>query len=235
MKRILVVEDERTIRDFIVVNLQRGGYEVVEADNGEVAIEIYNSSEVDFDVVLLDLMMPKVGGLEVCRHIRKLNQSVGIIILTAKTQEKDKIEGLVTGADDYITKPFSTTELMARVDAVYRRVKIAKTSDVTAQNPSLLISGQFVLNIRNRTLEKNGSLIELTQVEFQILEYFFKNLGAALSRTSILTTVWGHEYIGEEKIVDVNIRRLRMKVETESSNPKCLVTIWGIGYKWIGQ
>ena len=152
-------------------------------------------------------------------------------MLTAKTQEMDKITGLMTGADDYVTKPFSPSELVARVDAIYRRVAMNNTGKGTASDTITL--GEFKLNVRSRTLTKNGVFIELTQVEFQMMEYFFTNAGAALSRTAILNRVWGDEYFGEEKIVDVNIRRLRMKVEDEPSNPQHLITIWGIGYKWL--
>ena len=233
MKRVLVAEDEASIRDFIVINLKRSGYEVVEAEDGEQALNEYNAFGGEFDVVLLDIMMPRVDGLEVCKQLRSLSQNLGIIILTAKTQEMDKVTGLLMGADDYVTKPFSPSELMARVDAVYRRVELNADSLNKGNGESVLVSGDFVLNLRNRTLAQSGRLIELTQVEFQIMEYFFTNPGAALSRTAILSKVWGDEYIGEEKIVDVNIRRLRMKVELEPSMPKHLITIWGIGYKWI--
>lgn len=233
MKRVLVAEDEASIRDFIVINLQRSGYEVVEAENGEQAINEYNAFGGEFDVALLDIMMPVIDGLEVCKQLRNLNKNLGIIILTAKTQEMDKVTGLLMGADDYVTKPFSPSELMARVDAVYRRVAMNNDSVVNENEENILVSGDFVLSLRNRTLTKNGRMIELTQVEFQIIEYFFSNPAAALSRTDILRRIWGDEYIGEEKIVDVNIRRLRMKIEIEPSNPKHLITIWGIGYKWI--
>ena len=152
-------------------------------------------------------------------------------MLTAKTQEMDKITGLMTGADDYVTKPFSPSELVARVDAVYRRVALAQMRSDNKFKEELR-SGEFILNMRNRTLLKRGELVELTQVEFQIMEYFFSNPSAALSRTDILTHVWGEDYVGEEKIVDVNIRRLRMKVEDEPSVPKHILTVWGLGYKW---
>lgn len=233
MKRVLVAEDEAAIRDFIVINLQRSGYDVVEAEDGEKALMEYNSYNGEFSVVLLDIMMPGIDGLEVCKQLRQISKNLGIIMLTAKTQEMDKVTGLLMGADDYVIKPFSPSELMARVDAVYRRVEINSNSKSITKNDGILVSGEFVLNLRNRTLEKGNRLIELTQVEFQITEYFFKNPGAALSRTAILSKVWGDEYIGEEKIVDVNIRRLRMKIESEPSAPKYLITIWGIGYKWI--
>lgn len=234
MKRIIVAEDETAIREFVVINLQRGGYEVIEADNGEAALLEYVASEFSVDVVILDIMMPVMDGLEVCKKIRELSDTVGIILLTAKTQESDKVNGLMIGADDYITKPFSISELMARVDSLCRRVEINSRLPKNQSGMNSIVSGDFTLNLRNRTLEKCGTSIELTQVEFQILEYFFINPGAALSRTSILNRVWGSEYVGEEKIVDVNVRRLRIKIETEPSNPKHLITIWGIGYKWLG-
>ncbi len=231
MKRVLIAEDESAIRDFIVINLRRGGYDVVEAEDGARALELYDAYDGDIDVALLDVMMPNVDGLEVCKTLRTKNNNIGIIMLTAKTQEMDKITGLMMGADDYVTKPFSPTELVARVDAIYRRVAMN-----TVKKPAVvdvIELGEFKLNLRSRTLTKNGRYIELTQVEFQMMEYFFTNPGAALSRTDILNKVWGSEYFGEEKIVDVNIRRLRMKIEEEPSVPKHLTTIWGIGYKWV--
>ncbi len=231
MKRVLIAEDEAAIREFIVINLKRGGYEVLEAEDGAQALELYEANGGDVDVALLDVMMPNVDGLEVCKKLRTQNNNIGIIMLTAKTQEMDKITGLMMGADDYVTKPFSPSELVARVDAIYRRVAM-NSSRKTASVDAIEL-GEFKLNLRSRTLTKNGRYIELTQVEFQMMEYFFTNPGAALSRTDILNKVWGSEYFGEEKIVDVNIRRLRMKVEEEPSAPRHLTTIWGIGYKWI--
>ncbi len=230
MKKILVVEDEDAIREFVVINLQRGGYDVVEATCGEDALKIYEEDD-SFDVVILDIMMPGVDGITVCKTLRKKNSTLGIIMLTAKTQEMDKVTGLMMGADDYITKPFSPSELVARVDSVYRRVAL---SAMRSENKfkEKIKSGEFTLNMRNRTLLKNDKLIELTQVEFQILEYFFSNPSTALNRTDILTHVWGKEHAGEEKIVDVNIRRIRMKIEDDPSIPRHIVTVWGLGYKW---
>ena len=176
-------------------------------------------------------MMPGIDGLTVCKELRKKSGNLGIIMLTAKTQEMDKVTGLMLGADDYVTKPFSPSELVARVDSLYRRVAIAEMREENNFQEEL-VSGDFVLNLRNRALKKKGRMIELTQVEFQIMEYFFRNPGVALDRTNILTHVWGEAYYGEEKIVDVNIRRLRMKIEDEPSNPKHIVTVWGLGYKW---
>ncbi len=191
------------------------------------------SDESAYDVAVLDIMMPELDGLTVCKELRKRSSDLGIIMLSAKTQEMDKVTGLLFGADDYVTKPFSPSELMARVDAVYRRVEMTRGFRKNDTTGDAIILDEFELNLRNRTLAKNGELIELTQVEFQIIEHFFKNPNAALSRTEILKTVWGANYFGDEKIVDVNIRRLRMKIETNPSNPTRLVTIWGLGYKWI--
>lgn len=232
MKRILVAEDEQTIREFVVINLKRAGYEVTEAENGEQALEIYKRENGTFDLAVLDIMMPgQYDGLAVCRELRRQNSLLGIIMLTAKTQEMDKVSGLMMGADDYVTKPFSPSELVARVDAVYRRVALAEMRNENNFQEEIR-SGDFSLNLRNRALMKRGKPIELTQVEFQIMEYFFSNPAKALDRSDILTHVWGDAYYGEEKIVDVNIRRLRMKVEDEPSNPKHIVTVWGLGYKW---
>lgn len=234
MKRILIAEDETAIRDFIVINLRRSGYDVVEAENGRQAIEKYDECDGDFDVALLDIMMPELDGLEVCKYLRQKSSTIGIIMLTAKSQEMDKVTGLLVGADDYVIKPFSPSELMARVDAIYRRVSVNKEiSDKNKGSGDILTSGEFTLNMRTRSLNKSGEEIELTQVEFQIMEYVMRNPDVPLSRLDILEYVWGTDYYGDEKVVDVNIRRLRMKVEEDSSAPEHLVTVWGLGYKWI--
>ena len=233
MKKVLVAEDEESIREFIVINLTRSGYDVEQAENGAVALDLFSRDEASFDVAILDIMMPEVDGLTVCKELRKRSSDLGIIMLSAKTQGMDKVTGLLVGADDYVTKPFSPSELMARVDAVYRRVEMTRGFRKSDASLDVITLDEFELNLRNRTLSKAGKLIELTQVEFQIIEYFFKNPNAALSRTNILKQVWGDNYYGDEKIVDVNIRRLRMKVEDNPSSPTRLVTIWGLGYKWI--
>ncbi|MCH5315212.1 MAG: response regulator transcription factor [Eubacterium sp.] len=232
MKKVLVAEDEESIREFIVINLTRSGYEVEQAENGVVALEKFRKDENGFDIAILDIMMPELDGLAVCKELRKHSADLGIIMLSAKTQEMDKVTGLLFGADDYVTKPFSPSELMARVDAVYRRVEMTRGFRKNDTTGDSIVLDEFELNLRNRTLSKNNELIELTQVEFQIIEYFFRNPNAALSRSDILKTVWGANYFGDEKIVDVNVRRLRMKIEENPSNPTRLITIWGLGYKW---
>ena len=179
-------------------------------------------------------MMPLKDGLEVCKYLRAKSSKIGIIMLTAKTQEMDKVTGLLVGADDYVTKPFSPSELMARVDAVYRRVSIMNENEKAAvANPDITTVGDFSLDYRDRILYKNGSPIELTQIEFQLLDYLFKNPDVTLSRSDILNKVWGDGYFVDDKVVDVNIHRLRNKVEDEPTQPKHLITIWGRGYKWI--
>ena len=227
-----MAEDEQNIREFVVINLQRAGYRTVEAETGDQALELYDREGGDFDVAVLDIMMPgSHDGLAVCKELRRRNSSIGIIMLSAKTQEMDKVSGLMMGADDYVTKPFSPSELVARVDAVYRRVALASDKREGAVRDEL-VSGEFCLNLRNRSFLKGSRPIDLTQVEFQIMEYFFSHPGVALNRGDILKHVWGPSYVGEEKIVDVNIRRLRMKVEDEPSSPKHIVTVWGLGYRW---
>ncbi len=226
MKKILVLEDESSIRSFVVINLRRSGYEPIEAASGEEAFEQLKKNP-DIKVALLDIMLPDTDGFEVCRRIRATDSKMGIIMLTARTQEMDKVTGLMTGADDYVTKPFSSAELTARIDALYRRV-----GGETGEDTGELVRGIFRLNTRNRTLEKNGERIRLTQVEYSIVKLFMDNPGKALSREEILSAVWGRNYVGDLKIVDVNIRRLRIKVEDDPTNPSYITTVWGYGYKW---
>ena len=232
MKRILIVEDETAIREFEAINLKRVGYSTVEAGSGEEALDIYDNDTEGFDIALLDISMPGMDGFALCKELRARSETLGIIMLTARTQEMDKISGLMLGADDYVTKPFSPTELLARVDSLYRRVEIQAKKSRSQDLLDGITLGKFTLDIRRRTLLKSGFPIELTQVEFQMIEYFFNNPDVALDRKDILKKVWGTNYYGEEKIVDVNMRRLRKKVEDDPSDPKHLLTVWGTGYKW---
>ncbi|HCC01011.1 MAG TPA: DNA-binding response regulator [Ruminococcaceae bacterium] len=227
---ILAVEDEQAIRDFITINLKRSGYEVLEAGSGEEALSVYDDHRNEIQIVLLDIMLPGMDGFAVCRKLREQNKTVGIIMLTARTQEMDKVGGLMLGADDYVTKPFSPSELMARVDALSRRLHLEEGTSVEEEDT--VTSGEFVLNMKSRTFSRAGQPIILTQMEYQIMKYFMENPDTALSRSDILNHVWGENYFGELKIVDVNIRRLRMKVEENPSTPKHLLTVWGYGYKW---
>ncbi len=232
MRKILIVEDERAIREFEVINLNRIGYETEEADSGEKALEIFERDPESFDIALLDVMLPGIDGMEVCRKLRARSPEMGIIMLTAKTMEIDKVNGLMQGADDYITKPFSPAELNARVDALYRKVEALKQKGGRPDGERV-VSGEFELDTRRRTLKKNGKTIDLTQIEYQIAEYFFSNPETTLTRDDILKRVWGEMFYGDDKIVDVNIRRLRIKIEDDPSNPKHLVTVWGSGYRWV--
>ncbi len=226
MKKILIMEDEENIRSFVVINLKRAGYETIEAATGQEALDKIQENP-DIGVAILDIMLPDIDGFEVCRRIRANNKQMGIIMLTARTQEMDKITGLMNGADDYVTKPFSPAELTARIDALYRRLGGDTMADM-----ELLKQGPFVMNTRNHTLEKSGNRVRLTQVEYAILKLFMHNPGRALSREDILSAVWGRDYEGELKIVDVNIRRLRIKIEDDTANPTFITTVWGFGYKW---
>jgi len=226
MKKVLILEDELNIRSFVVINLRRAGYDAIEAATGQEALEKLQSNP-DIGVAILDVMLPDIDGFEVCRNIRTTNKQIGIIMLTARTAEMDKVTGLMTGADDYMTKPFSPAELTARIDALYRRIGSSPSDNVEE-----LRQGPFTLNIRNRTLDKAGVRIKLTQVEYAIMKLFMQNPGRALSREDILSSVWGRDYDGELKIVDVNIRRLRIKIEDDTANPVYVTTVWGFGYKW---
>lgn len=226
MKRVLVVEDETSIREMIALNLRMNGMEAVEAESAEQALALLQAGP-PCDAALLDVMLPGMNGFSLCEAIRRTDSAIGIIILSAKSQEADKIRGLSIGADDYMTKPFSVSELIARVEALCRRV-----SRTAPEPEGRLVSGAFILDENSRVLLKNGAPIDLTQVEFQIMELFLQNPGTALAREKILKGVWGENYYGDVKIVDVNIRRLRMKVEDEPSSPKHILTVWGYGYRW---
>ena len=226
MKRVLVVEDEASIREMVALNLKMAGWEVVEAPSAERALELMHHGE-ECDAALLDIMLPGMDGLSLCETIRRENNEIGIIIVSS-----DKIRGLSIGADDYITKPFSVSELVARLEALTRRIKRGGVPAKPAGEQEQLISGPFVLDEKSRMLYKNGTAIDLTQVEFQIMELFFRNPGTALVREKILEGVWGKNYFGDVKIVDVNIRRLRMKIEDEPSSPQHILTVWGYGYRW---
>ena len=224
-KTVLIVEDERAIVEILKFNLKREGYETLEALDGQTGLQLAQTE--DPDLILLDVMLPKMSGFDICKTLRAERRATPIIMLTAREEEMDKVFGLETGADDYMTKPFSPAELTARIDALYRRIDSDGSS-----NQIELKHGPFVLNTRNRTLDKEGRRIKLTQVEYAIVKLFMQNPGRALSREDILAAVWGRDYDGELKIVDVNIRRLRIKIEDDTANPTYITTVWGFGYKW---
>jgi response regulator len=227
--KILVLEDEFSIRSFVTLNLKREGYDVIEAGSGEEAIELFDKNQ-DINIAVLDVMLPGgIDGFEVLKYIRTRSQNIGIIMLTARTNEEDKVLGLEYGADDYINKPFSPKELIARIRALIRRVT---TIDMVKEEVEKVHSGEFTLNFSERKFFKGEEEIELTPKEFEILELFMKNKGKSLSRDEILDRIWGKNYYGDLKVVDVNIRRIRMKIEKDSSNPSYLKTVWGYGYRW---
>lgn len=225
--KVLILEDEESIRDFIVINLKRSKFDVIEAETGEEALCKF-AKNPDIDVAILDVMLPGIDGFEVCRKIREKNKTIGIIMLTAKGQELDKVKGLSFGADDYIVKPFSPVELVARVDALLRRVQQVKPNS----NKKEIVAGPFKMDLKAMRLLKNGKKIDLTQTEFCLMRLFLENQDKAFSRDEILDNIWGKDYFGNWKTVDVNIRRLRQKVEDNSSDPKYIETVWGLGYRW---
>lgn len=223
--KVMVVEDEYAIRSFISLNLKKESIEPLEAESGEEAIELFKEHK-DIDIVLLDVMMGGMDGFEALQILRKLRPDVGIIMLTARTSDQDKVMGLEFGADDYISKPFSPTELIARIRSLSRRLAPQN------KNEGIIESGAFKLDLSERKFLMNNEEIELTPKEFELLELFIENKGVSLSRDSILSTIWGKNYYGDIKVVDVNIRRIRKKIESDPSRPVYLKTVWGYGYRW---
>ncbi|MBK0347300.1 response regulator transcription factor [Aerococcaceae bacterium zg-ZJ1578] len=226
VKKILVVDDEKAISDIIAFNLQNEGYQVETAYDGQAGLEKFH--EVSPDLVLLDLMLPKMDGLEICREIRK-GSSVPIIMLTAKDSEIDKVLGLELGADDYVTKPFSNRELIARVKANLRRHGNRETQD-EQNNSNEIVIGELTIHQDAYIISKRGVEIELTHREFELLHYLAKHIGQVMTREHLLETVWGYDYFGDVRTVDVTVRRLREKIEDAPSHPTYIVTRRGVGY-----
>ena len=224
---VLIVDDEKEIADLVAVYLEAEGYQTRVRYDAAGALEAVADPNIAIDLAVLDVMLPDMNGFHLCREIRKTRRWP-IIMLTARTQEMDKVTGLMTGADDYVTKPFSPAELTARVDALLRRMG----ENTPATHTGELYQPPFLLNLTNRTLEKNGERVKLTQIEYAIVKLFMENSGKALAREEILDAVWGKGYFGELKIVDVNVRRLRLKIEDDAQEPKYISTVWGFGYKW---
>lgn len=224
--KILLIEDEDAIRKFIKINLEREGYEVYEAGTGEEGIEIADSK--DIKIVVLDVMLPGIDGFRVCEILRKKYKDLGIIMLTAKAEDYDKIMGLQYGTDDYMTKPFNPTELTLRIKSLERRV----ITENEGNKKNIIESGVFKMDTYSRKFFKDGKELDLTPTEFLIMKTFLENKGRAITREELLNSVWGEEFIGDSKIVDVNIRRLRSKIEGDSADPKYIETVWGLGYRW---
>ncbi|USG66260.1 response regulator transcription factor [Brevibacillus ruminantium] len=226
--KVLLLEDEKSIRDFVRINLKRHDCEVIEASSGEEALEIADR-QTDIEIAILDVMLPGIDGFEVCDRLRRKYPRMGIIMLTAKSQEQDKVMGLEYGADDYVVKPFSPTELLARVKALHRRLTAL---DVKAEEPHVIDIPPFQLLLDERKLVKQKQEIDLTPKEFAILKLLAENANKAISRDDILTEVWGQFYVGDLKVVDVNIRRIRQKIEDDPAHPAYVETVWGYGYLW---
>lgn len=224
--KILVVEDEDSIRKFVTINLERAGFEVKQANNAEDGIEIARNE--DIDIVILDVMLPGIDGFEACKILREEIPSLGIIMLTAKTQDIDKIMGLEQGSDDYMTKPFNPTELVLRVKSLFRRMDFKQEED----SDKILKYDCFKIDKYSRKFYKDDMEMDLTPTEFSIIKLFIENPGRAFKRDEILNLVWGNDFIGDSKIVDVNIRRLRSKIEADPGEPYYIETIWGLGYRW---
>jgi two-component system, OmpR family, alkaline phosphatase synthesis response regulator PhoP len=222
MNKILLVEDEENIRGFLKINLKRNNFNVIEAGTGEDGLSLARSEKPD--IVILDVMLPGIDGFKVCQILRSENKDIGIIMLTAKGQDMDKIIGLEYGADDYIIKPFNPLEVILRVKAIIRRMK--------EDDSNIIIVDKYRLDKYSKKFFKDNVEIDLTPKEYLIVETFMENPNKAFSRNELLDSAWGRDYFGDSKIVDVNIRRIRSKIEDDPSNPKYIETVWGMGYRW---
>jgi DNA-binding response OmpR family regulator len=225
MHKVLIIEDEKPIREFMAINLEREKFQVYLAGCGEEGLEQLQNN--DIDLVILDLRLPGIDGYEVCRYIRGNYPATGIIMVTAKSQDMDKILGLELGADDYVIKPFNTNELIARIRSVLRRIKRSGES-----HPDTLVDGPLKITASSRLVYKNQQKIDLTPKEFDLLLNFIRNPGVAFERNQLLDLIWDENYFGDTKTVDVHIRRLREKIEDNPSQPVYIETVWGVGYRW---
>ncbi|MCF8011023.1 MAG: response regulator transcription factor [Clostridiales bacterium] len=229
MSKLLILEDEDSIRSFIRVNLKRSGFDVVEACTGEEALEKINESNIS--IAILDIMLPGIDGFEICKILREqYANNIGIIMLTARGQDEDKVNGLVLGADDYVVKPFSPQELVARVQALTRRLNASSNVNTEKKN-NILSTGSFSIDLKEKRFFKEDEEIDLTPKEFNIIKLLMESPDNVVSRDEILNRVWGQNYIGDLKVVDVNIRRIRKKIEEDPASPKYLKTVWGVGYR----
>ncbi len=225
--KILLVEDEAAIRKFTKINLERAGFEVLEAGTGEEGVEIAFKDRPD--IVILDIMLPGIDGYEVCKILRTQMPTIGIIMLTAKSQEIDKILGLEQGTDDYLVKPFNPQELVLRIKSLVRRLEYKSDK---ADNGDFIEDGPFKLDFYSKKLTKNGQHIDLTPTELAIVKIFLTNKGKAITREELMNLAWGEDFNGDTKIIDVNIRRIRAKIESNPAKPVYLQTVWGVGYRW---
>ena len=229
MKKILIIEDEESIRSFLKINLERNSFQVIEAGTGEEGIEKALLEKPE--IIILDVMLPGIDGFQVCSRLRKEFPNAGIIMLTAKGQDMDKIMGLEFGADDYIIKPFNPLEVVLRVKAILRRIGI---SEDESSNKNKLMGGPFIIDLYSQKLLKDNKEIDVTPKEYMLMKLFIENPNKAFTRDELLNLIWGYNFFGDPKIIDFNIRRLRSKIEDDSSNPQYIETVWGIGYRWKG-
>ena len=229
MTKILLVEDEESIRSFLKINLERNSFQVIEAGTGEEGIEKALLEKPE--IIILDVMLPGIDGFQVCSRLRKEFPNAGIIMLTAKGQDMDKIMGLEFGADDYIIKPFNPLEVVLRVKAILRRIGI---SEDESSNKNKLMGGPFIIDLYSQKLLKDNKEIDVTPKEYMLMKLFIENPNKAFTRDELLNLIWGYNFFGDPKIIDINIRRLRSKIEDDSSNPQYIETVWGIGYRWKG-
>lgn len=227
-KKILLVEDELAIRKFTKINIEKAGYEVLEAGSGEEGVEIAFKEKPD--VAILDVMLPGIDGFEVCDILRNEMPGIGIIMLTAKSQDVDRILGLEKGADDYMNKPFNPQELILRINSLIRRLDFSHNFE--SSNNSILEYGPFKLDSYSKQFTKDGVVIDLTPTELSLIKIFMENEGKAFTREDLLEKAWGNDSKADTKIIDVNIRRIRTKIEDDSAKPKYLHTVWGVGYRW---
>ncbi len=230
--KILVVEDDLNLQDVLRYNLGKEGYEVFTASDGIGALDVARSRKPD--LIVLDIMLPRLDGLEVCRILRR-EMTVPILMLTAKAEETDKVVGLELGADDYMTKPFSLREFLARIRAMLRRAEMmTAASSAQEATPSSIRVGELEIDLAGHTVSRGGTLVDLSHKEFDLLAFLIKNKGQVFSREQLLEKVWGYDYAGDTRTVDVHIRWLRQKIETNPANPAHLLTVRGIGYKFEG-
>ncbi|RKP55010.1 DNA-binding response regulator [Cohnella endophytica] len=228
---VLVVEDDEHIRRFVAINLRTNGFQVTEAALGETAMQCIDNNRPD--VVVLDIMLPDMDGFEICNKIRAVDTNIVIIFLTARGQDTEKIRGLELGADDYIVKPFNPLELVARIKTVLRRTHhSAKVENSETTNRNVLLSGTIRVDLDSNRAFKADCCIELTPKEYQMIKVFLENPDKALSRNDLLNLVWGEDFVGDTKTVDVHVRKLREKIEDDSSKPRLIETVWGLGYRW---
>jgi len=229
-KSVLIIEDYPDITDLVEIHLHDLGYELERAEDGQTGLE--KALNHTYELVILDLMLPQLDGLEVCRGIREKKKSLPILMLTAKSEEIDKVLGLELGADDYLTKPFSIRELIARIKAILRRVDAVK-AEISSQEQPAITLGSLTIHLDKRRVVLNGERVELTAKEFDLLAMFASNPGRVYSRQALLNLVWGYQFEGYDHTVNSHINRLRAKIEADASQPKFIITVWGVGYRFV--